>query len=736
MGELPPTGGENVKDKSRNKTLVSRIASALTVGLLGSGSIATAEETVRDNVIEEVVVTAFKRTQSLQDVPSAISVIGRQELEEKGIENLHDIQFAVPSLQFSEYLGQANISIRGIGDFRGNPGVSVSTDGVYQPRSPMAKLAQMDLERVEVLRGPQGTLYGRNSNGGVVNFISRAPTPEPEGYVRIGYAEFDEFNVAGAYGGPLTEGTSFRIAIEHTESEDGWIENLFPGQDDLMFGDSTLVRLRLTSQLTEDLELGLIYANSQEDGSLNHAAFFTDNGDLSDPLVEAANVTLEPLKTYSAVDDDYDRDYELFAVSIKWDLPFATLDSISALQKFDDDMRLDAGGWDVLIFDYPEDTANTETFTQELRLSGNSDSLDWLVGVYYMDIKFDRLTHFNFPLGSFGLPPGFDFEFNMQKYDTESKAVFFDGTWNVTERARISLGARYTEDDLSMATLQEITLPFDPPFVITTCDQAISFTDSSTTIRAAGQYDLSDDGTVYLSYSEGFKSGGVGHFECTPEFAPEQIDAWELGGKWTFFGGRTTVNAALFHYDYSDFQILHVLGIGTAIRNAGDATINGAEIEVWSNLNEHWSITTGITLLDSEYKDFVNFDGFHTELGFQQLKGNRLNRTPETSVNLGVEYTSLLGNGGSLTLRADAAYRSRMYFREFNTREDSQKAYTIVNLNVVWESADGNWKGRLFAKNLTDEEYKQNLTGDVTTGGRIGQWGMPRQVGVSVTRQF
>ena len=730
------TRGSNVKDPTKKKTLLGRIASALTVGLLGSGSIATAEETgtAYDNVIEEIVVTAFKRTQSLQDIPSAISVIGRQDLEEKGIKDMYDLQFTVPSLHYEEYIGGANISIRGIGAFLGNPGVSVSTDEIYQPTGSTAELAQMDIERIEVLRGPQGTLYGRNSNGGVVNFISRAPTPEAEGYVRLGYAEYDELKVAGAYGGPLGERTSFRIAFEYTESNDGWIKNLDPVQDDLMFGESTLVRLRLNSQLTEELELGLIYANSAIDGSLTHTAMFTDNRELTDPTIGATNITLEPLELYSAIDDDFERDYELFSVSVSWDLPFGTLNSISGLQEFDDFRLHDGGAFDTLLIILDSDTT-TETFTQELRLSGSNDSLDWIIGAYYMDVDLERRHPITFPQSLFGLPPGTVLNFVTPKQDTESKAVFIDGTWNVTERARISFGARRTEDDISMTRLNTLELTAFG-LSIPTCTDTTNFDYSSTTIRAAGQYDLSDNGTIYLSYSEGFKAGGLNFTDCNPPYKPEEIDAYELGGKWTLFSGRTTINAALFHYDYKDFQVVQIIGLTAPIANVGEANINGFELEVWSNLNEHWSINVGITLLDSEYEDFVNLDGLHAEKGFQQLKGNPLNKTPKESINLGIAYRTTLGNGGSLTLRADAAYRSRTYFREFKEREDSQEPYTVVSFNAVWESADSNWVGRFFAKNLTDEEYRQNTSGEASTGGRFGTWGPPRQVGAEVTRRF
>lgn len=704
----------------------------ITIAAAAPCGLANAEE----EAIEEIVVTALKRSQSLQEIPSAVSVIGAQDIEERGIKDLHDIKLAVPSLHYSEYLGQANINIRGVGDFAGNPGVSVSLDGVYQPTSVTSKLAQLDLDRIEILRGPQGTLYGRNSNGGVVNFISTAPSHESSGYVRVGYAEYEEYNLAAAYGGSIGERMAFRVAVDHTDSNEGWVDNLADGQSDLMQGRNTAFRLRLLSQLSDSATLDLSYSRADSDGSFNHASMITDERFLTDPVIAAANVTLEPLETYSATDDNYDREYDLVSASLNWDWGFATLDSITAYQKFDENMRLDGGAYDVLVLDYDIDQTEIETISQELRLSGQTESFDWIVGGFYMDIDLQRLTHFNFPVGFavFGLPPGAELEFGTDEYDTESFAFFVDGTWNITDRARLSVGARHTEDKIDFASQQSIT--FGPGLVFPTCAQEQDFKDSKTTLRAAGHYDITDSGSAYLSYSEGFKAGGVAIFECNPPYEPEEISAWELGTKWSFNGGKTTLNAAIFRYDYTDFQVAQVIGLAVITRNAGDANIDGLEVELQSQINQNWSVSGGVTLLDSEYEDFVNFDGLNPTAGFQELEGNRLNKTPKASINLGVSYTAALGNGSSLTVRADGSYRSRTYFREFNAREDSQGAYTVVNLNIIWESNERTWVGRLYANNLTDEEYIQDISGDATTGGRFGQWGMPRQIGVEISRNF
>lgn len=351
-----------------------------------------------------------------------------------------------------------------------------------------------------------------------------------------------------------------------------------------------------------------------------------------------------------------------------------------------------------------------------------------------MDIEDERLTSIDFTMGGFDLLPGSDLVFDNYRYDTESKAVFVDVTWNATDKARLSLGARHTEDDLTVEGLH--TVVFLPGLEFPICEVDHDFKNKSTTLRAAAHHDLGENGSVYLSYSEGFKAGGVAIYECNPPYEPEEINAWELGTKWLLGDGRTTLSAAIFHYDYADFQISQVVGLSTVVRNAGDANILGGELEFRSAIGEHWTINGGITLLDSEYEDFVNLDGLNPDNGLQQLKGNRLNKTPKASINLGIQYASQLPNGSSLILRTDAAHRSRTYFREFNEPGDSQDAYTVVDLNVIWENAEGTWTGRLYASNLTDEEYTQDRSGDATSGGRIGQWGMPRQIGVAVTRNF
>ena len=717
-------------------------AGAALAGLLLAGA-ATAQETPSESgdgvtVVEEIVVTANKRSQSIQDVAGSLSALGAEDLDAKGIKDMYDIQFAVPSLHFGQLLGTQSIAIRGIGEFARQPGVAVSLDGIYQSRSSTAQLYQLDLERVEVLRGPQGTLYGRNSNGGVVNFISAAPTREVEGMLRVGYAEYDETKIQAIYSGPIGDRVAFRISADRIDRGEGWIENRVPGVEDLMQGEYGNVRLKLAADLSDAVSLDLMYAKGTMQGPLDHMSWITSEPELAVaiPQIATAAHTIEPLEVYVDTKSDSDRDFELYGVTAEWDMGWATLRSITAQQEFSDFFRSDRDVTELPLFDVP-DISNTDTFTQEINVLGSNDRLDWVLGAFYLREDWDRHTLFNNALPVLGFPVPSQLDFMQPKFETDSLSWFLDATLEVTDRARVSAGVRRTEDEIDEYHRNEFrVLVPDPVLAFLACDQAVREEWGATTVRAVGQYDVHDTGNAYVSYSEGYKAGGVAQYECTAPYDPETVDAYELGYKATFGGGRTTLSAAAFRYDYTDFQVTQVIGIRTVTRNAGDAEIRGLEVELSSILSEHWMVAGAVTLLDTEYGDFINLDGMRPERGFQNAKGNPLNKAPETALNLGVAYATPVQGGGRLTLRADAAYRSRTYFREFKDEADSQGAYTVVNLNANWESEDRAWEARLYARNATDEEYITFILGSATSGARLGTWGMPRQVGLEVTRRF
>ena len=724
--------------------------------LMLSTSTAGAEEEGSDAVdpspIEEIVVTGLKRDASVLTTPASISALGAEDLALKGITDISQIQYLVPSLHYGEFLGRRQVAIRGIGEFAYAPGVMVSVDGVVQAVGSSSQLSQLDLERVEVLRGPQGTLYGRNATGGAINYIAARPSDEFGGYAKAGYAEHGHATIEGVVSGPIGDRLSVRLAANHLDASEGWIENLVPGEDDLMMGQKSNLRLIVAADVTDNLDATLTYGTSRSDGPWDAWPMIHQHFDLGVasglPPVNVlttppSNVlfTEEVRKVHNRGESDSDRQYDVYGLTLNWDVAGVDVKSITAYQDWTDKFLGPADATSIGLFDRLSVSEN-ETFTQEINISATSGHLDWIVGLYYMDDERSSILFFDFPVPALiPLPVPIQLDFKEPYFNTESKAVFVDGTYSVTDRIRIGAGIRRTveekEEGHTITFLAKF--PGGPVPIFERCGPDLfeqAWDEAENTIRASVEYDLAETSMVYASYSEGFKVGGVNASDCGGPWNPETVDAYEIGYKASFFDGSTTFRASAFDYDYSDFQTAQVIGIQGVITNAGDAKIIGVELELSSILNEHWSVDAGLTLLDTEYGHFLNTDTLRAGLGVLENKGNPLSYAPDTSINLGITYTTPLSAGGAISVSLDAAHRSRVYYREFNQKKDSTAPYMIVNLNVNWQSPGEAYAARLFVRNATDEAYVTNIQGSNTTYGRQGSWNMPRQVGVEVTRFF
>ena len=694
--------------------------------------------------VEEIVVTALKRSSTVVDTPVAITAISSTEIEDKGITSMHDLKHLVPSMNFTQVLGAQNITIRGIGQFNGNPGVSVSTDGIFQSRAHSSQLGEMDLERVEVLRGPQGTLYGRNSIGGVVNLITKNPTQDTDGYVKLGYGEYDITTAEAAFGGGLSDNTSFRFVVHGTEQGEGFYDCLNAGCGEQGYTDKQAFRLKIKSDISDTVSADLMVASVETEGAPDVYGWLTDNREIAAvygfPQVATETISLKPHEIYQTPTSQSvngtnmsDREYDVSSLTLKIDTELGTLTSITARQEFYDQFNLDRDGTAGVYLD-TFDISETETFTQELNLNIERDTMSLVFGLFYMDDETSRHTHFDNPQPILGFPVPSMLDFKHDKMDTESEAYFADGTFDLSDTTRLSLGVRRTTDEFTSKQDNFVSILMPMPIIAAqTCDREVVTEYSSTTSRAVIQHDLSPESNVYASLSEGFKAGGYATYECTEPYDPEEVTSLEFGFKGSL-SENTSLNASLFRYDYTDFQVLQVVGLQTVTRNAGDATVNGLEIEALSNVSDSLTLNYGVTFLDATYGEFLNANGLEPQLGVQQLEGNYLSNAPKVSLNLGLNYTSAMASGASLTYRANAAYKSKIYFSEFN--EFSQDAYTIVDLNLIWESPDDTMRSRFFIKNATDEDYIAGYISAATGGGRFGQWGYPRTAGIEIQRNF
>ena len=692
--------------------------------------------------LEEIVVTGLKRESTVMETPSAITALSASDLSARGLSDIRQIQYAVPSLHFGESYNNRNISIRGIGGFLEQPGVVTSINGVTQANDASSQLGQLDLDRVEVLRGPQGTLYGRNAVGGAVNFIAASPTDEMYGKVMVGLADFDQTSAQIVLSGPVSDSVGVRLAASHLDAGEGWIENLMPGNDDLMKGEKTNVRLIVTAELSDTLNAELMLGRSEQSGRWTHwamikediafgvATFLPAVSVRDNPEGDPILFTEEPHKVYMRGPVSTDRELDISSLTLNWDLEDFSVKSITSKQDWSNAEQTPADSTSSGILMRSSEGTN-KTFSQELTLSGQTDKLNWIVGGFYMDDERTDMLDIQFQENiAFGFAPFFNN--SRPLYENEVTAVFADATYSMSEDVRLGLGVRDTTEKKVHSTFAAGFMPFcggAEPFIQ-------EWEDSQTTMRASAEYDISENSMMYVSYSEGFKAGGANNGDCSAPYSPETLGASEIGFKASLADGSATLRVAAFKYDYSDFQIMQVKNFAANYLNADDADITGIELEFTSAIGDSWLVNAGLTILESEYGKFLQEDLSVFNGVPVQIEGNPLNNAPGTSMNIGVTYDTELGSGGNLALSLDAAYRSRVYFREFDNRLDSQDGYAIVNFNANWVSADEDYAARFFVSNLTDEAHVTGMYALQTTYGRQGTWNMPRQVGFEVTKFF
>ena len=710
---------------------------------------APADESAAQTAAEEdtspgdIVVTAQRRSESVQRLPMAITALNSEMLDQRGINSTASLQFAVPSLQVGTILGQTALTIRGVGLNQGSPGVAIHIDGVYQSRPSMGDLLQIDIQRVEVLRGPQGTLYGRNANGGVVNFITNPPTDRFEGYVLGSYANYDEARLQGVINIPVTDKIRMRGVFDWNRRGEGFVRNVLPGGQDVARGESVAGRVRvaldLAPNLTFDLSTNFLSGSGPTQYFTLHnppsAAAVTAN-----PLLGTATYSLKPWETASNDPINTDRAFFMMGGTLTWDLGDVTLKSITGYTRLHDDSVADDDSTSATLFPVHREYLS-HTFTQEFNATARVSMFDIVAGLYYLHDDLDHTLDYNFLNGISpglpgGLPPRSHLIFRIPSYTTKVQSAFADVTVHPTERLSLFAGLRFS-DETQRQTQHNTAVLNAIGLTIQTCalrTNEVNF--QSTTPRFGARYEFSNDVSVFATYARGFKAGGFNLYGCNNPYNPERLTSFEGGIKTRLFDRTLTLNLSAFHYDYKDLQISQVVGLTRRITNAAAATVNGAEIEASWRPDDHWTFDANVALLDATYESFSNIDGLAPGLGLQVLNGNRLNQSPKVASNFGVGYRTTPADFGTLSFRADVSQRSRQYFREFNGPLDSQDGYALLNGSITWQSPDEKYQVRLFGTNLTNKPYISRMDSSDSLGARFISWGAPRQYGVELRARF
>lgn len=730
------------------------------------------------SVIEEIVVTAEKREVSLQDVSLAVSAFSQDRLDQSGISTINELQNVTPNLQFTtvgNFGPHVILTMRGVGTdvvtSNADTGVALYQDGVYMGRSSAALMGFYDVERVEVLRGPQGTLYGRNSTGGSINVLSARPGDEFEAYAEALFGEFDHGRFRGFVNMPFSDTVSGRFTVSW-EERDGYMENLVPGVADKNDIDNVSVRGQLLIDVNDNLDVLLrgFYSDTGGVGSTaqqwggRYPPFAVTGiipvvpGVFGAPnifpgifnVVEggAAPVPDDLHKVRNDFEGSEDHTFSGGNIEITIYTDHFDVRSLTAWVTDDSDLSRDGDLSELALWTKGR-MQKSEQFSQEITLTSNGDgALSWIAGLYYFDEDIDDVGVIEFINNSrwallAGRPP-FSGALIRDPNERKTKSIAGYGQleYAMTDRLTATLGLRYTEDDKEGGNPERSFYDPRTNTPLAGWPQSWVYDDSweETTGKIGMSYDLSENNLLYLSYSKGFKSGGTNVGGLA--FDPESIYSWELGSKNRFADNRLEVNAAFFRSEYEDMQLFTVGLTQTIVDNASDSTLEGFEIETVAALSDSVRLDASVAYLNAEFDNFVTSDPLRGAPGrppapAEDLSGNKLPRSPEWEVNLGADVQFPVA-GGQLTMRVEYHWQDEMYFRAFNRESLKQDSWDVFNARATYTSPGESWHVSIFGKNLGDEEYATNIFPEAVFfgGPAIASIAPPRTWGIELGRRF
>ena len=725
---------------------------------ISSGQIATAEQgdpvPAAATIIEEIIVTAQRREQSLGDVSIAITAITGEDIVRLHMTDPSDLAQQAPNLQIKSVFSKSNpqIFMRGVGvnddTALTNGSVGIYSDEVYVGAPAGQLFPIFDLERIEVLRGPQGTLYGRNTTGGAINFISRQPGENLEASFRAGVGSFDERTLEFGIGGPVSESVGARLAFV-VNRRDGYMNNEYLDTFDATT-DNWAARGLLRYDATEMLSLTLKIHGAKNDAQ---AQQFRSQG-LLDPASVAAGAPVpcaspeiagscSDLLGYIDSPDphrgQWDRrgkeevDIAGASVNLTAMLGELELTSISAIESTDRLVRpdTDASPNQVLHIDWLE---TNDQFSQEFRLASPASSdIRWMAGVYYLnqEISLDQTNDVLRELRPmFGFDPSrliVTINTNINQ-DLESYAAFGHIEFGLSERFDLVAGLRYTSEERDMNRLDAFV---EPTFSIPLVQVSDSVSFSNLSGKLALEYRDDQDNLAYASVSSGFKSGGFNGAvaldpDSVPPFDEETLTTFELGYKWTGFADRLSINTAGFYTEYNDLQVFTRLTSGGIPReiltNAADASVLGLEVELSAIPTEGLELRMGLGLLDAELTDYRTDGG-------QDFSGNKLVGAPDVTLNGLVRKDFHVGNG-TIALQADFYFQDDVFFETSNDPLLAQDAYWLLGGRISYRPLDKPWELALWGANLLDEDYLVSVVGLGLFGYNLQSWGEPRTWGI------
>ncbi|MCB1691084.1 MAG: TonB-dependent receptor [Halioglobus sp.] len=722
-------------------------------------SVSAIESMAQSAALEEVIVTATKRAESLQDVPVTVNAISAATLQDAGVVDLTDVAQLVPSLTVSTNLSPfaTGIRIRGIGTSQNSIALEASVafvvDGVYMGRSGLGMSDLTDIERVEVLQGPQGTLYGKNANAGVVSVVTKNPSfEETEGYVEATLGDYDLQQYTGSVTGPINDQFAY-LAAANWRQQDGWLEN-GTGQDQ-MSEDDWNVRGKLQWLPTDDLNI--LLTGSHVDRDDRCCAADAEQTDALLGLLAANNLPVPKNDAYdwkNNIDQssEFTMTSDTVIVTVDYEMEKAQLTSLSAWNQYEYKSSADAdrSEFDVLVFIDDKYTGNA--VSQEFRLTSDLDGpFQYLGGLYYLheENKRDNPQPFTFlgndiiTVGSvtFGptiglvAAPG-DSIATQSKFETDAYAAFGQTTYSFTEDWLLTVGLRYTAESKSVdgfaetfSTAPAANIPGLPTFVDLIAPPGVQdekLEKDGFTWLASLRYFVNADTMVFLSAATGTKSPGFnnpGSPLGSEEFSEETTNNYELGVKTQLLDDRLKLNATAFYSDFDDLQFLaqNPIGAGTFISNAAQATTQGVDLSFTALPLPNLILDGGLQYLDAEYSE-------------GELQVFDVVFAPDWSGSLAATLVLPIAQGNGY-LRTDYSFMGNHYTNPTYQAPETKQDREQVNVRLGWRNET--WDAALWVKNATDESYSSLAASPfVLTGMRAQFLQPPRTYGVTVNYQF
>jgi iron complex outermembrane recepter protein len=675
---------------------------------------------------DEIVVTAQRRSERLVDVPISLTAVDGQALADAGITRMSDLDRAAPGLVFYVTASHASPTIRGVGSTLTGPGadnpVAVYVDGVYQSAASALLFEFDNIDQIEVLRGPQGTLFGRNATGGAIRVTTQAPNYDPAFRTTLSYGRFNDFTARVFGNTPIGDNFAGNVAIMYREA-DAYIDNLYPGNEvhgPSIFAINPQLRWEPTPNLT--LRLSALYADHRDDRYESFAPYQRPSpAYVANPGFDQPG----PYEMNTDIPGIWDTNNEALTLNIDYDLGIGTISAISGWTSYAGTLNYDAD-FAPSTFGYIEGRDRAETLSQEINFASEQmGPFSFVSGIYIYNDVARRSQPFYFgPAGQTTPAAGY-----RARITTDAWALFAEGVYDITPDLHLTLGLRYSheEKDFEYQNLATSALGSD------------SESWEEVTPRAVLRYELDERSNIYASYSQGFKSGTFNpSVNPTPPTAanrpvnPEYVDSYEIGYKTSHPTWRFA--AAAFYSEYTDIQVNIQLGPSIlAYQNAGAAEIYGVELEWAADLTENLNITAGAAWTEGEYTEFANApisDGTNAPVTFGDVSGNRTTRTPELTANLGGTYT-IPTQAGSFAITGNVAYNSGYYPAPDNRLK--QPSYTMVNGELSWTTPDERYRFALWGRNLLDEEKLLYLA---AAQFDLAIYDEPLTYGVSFTANF